>query len=132
MTGLDTNVLLRYLLQDDPKQSPLATRFVDECCTPDNPGRVNVVVLCELVWVLSRGYHYDRQSIAKVLREMLAAPELSIEQDEAVWQTLRLYERGTAGFADYFIGILNHRAEASPTVTFDQKAAKESLFKLLA
>jgi predicted nucleic-acid-binding protein len=53
-------------------------------------------------------------------------------QDETIWQTLKLYEQGYAGFADYLIGVLNHRSGASPTVTFDQKAAKESLFKLLA
>ncbi len=132
MTGLDTNVLVRYIVQDDAKQAQLATRYIEKNCTPENPGRINVVVLCELVWVLSRGYKYERQSVAAVLREMLAAPELSMEQDEAVWQALRLYERGTAGFADYLIGILNHRAGASPTITFDKKAAQESFFELLS
>lgn len=131
MTGLDTNVLLRYLLQDDPKQSPVATRFMEKNCTSEHPGRISIIVLCELVWVLSRGYKYDRQSIAKVIREMLAAPELSIEQDEAVWQTLRLYEKGSAGFSDYLIGILNHRYGVSSTVTFDKKAATEPFFELL-
>ena len=132
MTGLDTNVLLRYLLQDDPKQSPVATRFMEENCTFEHPGRISIIVLCELVWVLSRGYKYDRPSIAKVLREMLAAPELTLEQDEAVWQALRLFEQGVAGFADDLIGVVNHRSRASPTVTFDKNAAQEPLFKLLA
>lgn len=132
MTGLDTNVLVRYIVQDDPKQARLATRYIETQCTSDSPGRVNLVVLCELTWVLTRGYGYDRQTVVSVLRRMLTSPELSMEEDEAVWQALKLYEQGAAGFADYLIGVLNHRSGTSPTITFDQKAAKESLFKLLA
>lgn len=132
MIGLDTNVLVRYIVQDDPKQAKLATRYIEAHCTSDSPGRVNLVVLCELTWVLTRGYGYDRPTVVSVLRRMLTSSELSMEEDEAVWQALKLYEQGTAGFADYLIGVLNHRIGASPTVTFDQQAAKESLFKLLA
>lgn len=132
MTGLDTNVLVRYIVQDDPEQSGLATSYIETYCTSDSPGWVNLIVLCELTWVLSRGYGYDRQTVVSVLRRMLTSPELHIDEDEAVWQALKLYEQGSAGFADYLIGVLNHRSGASPTVTFDQKAAKEPLFKLLA
>ena len=129
--GVDTNVLARYIVQDDPKQSKAATRFIESKCTAETPGRINVIVLSELTWVLSRGYGYDRETVASVLRGMLSSPELFIEEDEAVWQALQVYERGGAGFADCLLGILNHRKGAAPTVTFDQKAAKESFFELL-
>jgi len=131
MIGLDTNVLVRYIVQDDPKQARLATRYVETHCTAKSPGRINVIVLCELAWVLGRGYGYDRKMVSAVIRRILSSPELVMEEDEAVWQALKIYERGVADFADYLLGLLNHRAGASPTVTFDRKAAKESFFELL-
>lgn len=131
MTGLDTNVLVRYIVQDDPRQSKLATAFVENNCTQESPGFVNTIVLCELTWVLSSGYGYDRTTISTVLRGMLSTPELLMEEDEAVWQALKNYEQSTAGFADLLLGTINHRNGASPTATFDKKAAKDPLFKLL-
>ena len=131
MSGLDTNVLVRYIVQDDPEQSKLATKFIETNCTAEQPGRVNTIVLCELTWVLSSGYGYDRNTIAAVLRGMFSSPELLIEEDEAAWQALKAYEQGSAGFSDFLIGALNHRHGSSPTVTFDKKAAKSPLFHLL-
>jgi predicted nucleic-acid-binding protein len=132
MIGLDTNVLVRYIVQDDEKQAQQATRYIEENCTSESPGRVNVIVLSELTWVLSRGYKYDRPVIVSVLRRMLSSPELAVDEDEAVWQALNAYEKGAAGFADCLLGIINRRAGASSTVTFDKKAAKEPFFELLA
>ena len=131
MIGLDTNVLVRYIVQDDPKQARLATRHIETQCTSESPGRINVIVLCELAWVLTRGYGYDRRMVSAVIRRILSSPELLVAEDEAVWQALKIYEQGTAGFAEYLLGLLNHRAGASPTVTFDRKAAKESFFEVL-
>ena len=131
MIGLDTNVLVRYIVQDDPEQASLATHALESQCTSESPGRINVVVLCELAWVLARGYGYDRQLVSAVIRRILSSPELLVDEDEAVWQTLKVYEQETADFSDYLLGLLNHRAGASPTLTFDQKAAKESFFELL-
>lgn len=131
MIGLDTNVLVRYIVQDDVKQARLATQHIEKNCTSDSPGRVNVIVLSELTWVLSRGYKYDRQIVASVIRRILSSPELLVEEDDAVWQALKVYEKGSTGFADCLLGIINQRAGAAPTVTFDKKAAKQSFFELL-
>ena len=131
MIGLDTNVLVRYIVQDDPEQAHLATEAIEAQCTSESPGRINVIVLCELIWVLARGYGYDRQLVSSVVRRILSSPELLVEEDEAVWKALKVYEQGTADFSDYLLGLLNHRAGASPTLTFDRKAAKESFFELL-
>ncbi len=68
MIGLDTNVLIRYIVRDDQRQAAAATRLIESRCTPDDPGLINRIVLCELVWVLSRGYGYDRQMTARVVR----------------------------------------------------------------
>lgn len=131
MIGLDTNVLVRYIVQDDPAQSKTATKWVEKNCTSDDPGCVNVVVFCELSWVLSRGYGYNRETIASVLRGILSSPELKVEEEEAVWQALKMYELGACDFADCLIGILNKRAGALATITFDRRASKESCFELL-
>jgi len=132
MIGLDTNVLVRYIVQDEPKQSRLAVRCIEKRCTSEFPGRINLIVLCELSWVLARGYKYDRKTVSAVIRRILSSPELSVEENEAVWRSLKLYEQGTADFSDYLLGAVNHRHGASPTVTFDRKAAKETFFELLA
>ena len=131
MIGLDTNVLVRYIVQDDPEQSHLATEAIEAQCTSESPGRINVIVLCELIWVLSRGYGYDRQLVGSVVRRILSSPELLVEEDEAIWQALKVYEQGTADFSDCLLGLLNRRAGTSTTLTFDRKAAKESFFDLL-
>lgn len=131
MIGLDTNVLVRYIVQDDPAQSKLATKFIEQQCTSESPGRVNIVVLCELTWVLTRGYGYDRPTVARVLRGILTSPELCVAEGEGVWQALKIYEQGAADFADCLIGILNRHVGASATVTFERKAAKQSCFELL-
>ncbi len=131
MIGLDTNVLVRYIVQDDPEQAHLATEAIEAQCTSESPGHINVIVLCELIWVLARGYGYDRQLVDSVVRRILSSPELLVEEDEAVWQALRVYEQGTADFSDCLLGLLNRRAGASTTLTFDRKATKESFFELL-
>ncbi len=60
MTGIDTNVLVRYIVQDDPAQSALATTFIEKNCTAKKPGFINLIVLCELTWVLKRAYRAER------------------------------------------------------------------------
>lgn len=131
MIGIDTNVLVRYIVQDEPAQARLAEKCLEARCSSELPGRINVIVLCELAWVLARGYGCDRQTVASVVRRILTSPELSVEEDEAVWQALKQYEKGPADFPDYLLGLLNQRNGAFPTVTFDRRAAKEPFFELL-
>ena len=96
MIALDTNVLVRYLVRDDPRQTRAATRIVETSCTVETPGLVPLVVLCELVWVLERGYRYSRVQIAALVRGLLAADDLSIERSELAWQALNAFEEGPA------------------------------------
>ena len=131
MIGLDTNVLVRYLVQDEAAQSRAATRLIEGSCTPEDPGFINQIVLCELCWVLERGYRYSREQVAGVVRGLLSATDLRVEDADAAWQALGQYESGKAGFTDSLIGLRNERQKATPTYTFDREAASQSAFALL-
>jgi len=131
MIGLDSNVLIRYIVRDDEAQAKAATNLIEGYCTADAPGFVNVIVMCEIVWVLGTGYGYDRATVASVIREMLTSVELQIEESESVWQALRAFEAGGPDFADCLIGIHNKSRQAETTYTFDTAAAKTSGFTLV-
>ena len=123
MTGLDTNVLVRYVMQDDPRQSPRATRLI-ESLTAEDPGFVPVVVLLELVWVLSGSYGLDRVQVATVLATLLRSKELVIDRAELVTQVLKRYSADGADFADALIERMAAAAGCSTTMTFDAGAIK--------
>ena len=131
MIGLDTNILIRYIVQDDPKQAKRATELIESVCTADEPGFINLIVICEICWVLSNGYKYDKETVSAVVRNILTSAELAIEESETVWKALSAYEKGNAGLADYIIGIHNQTKHASTTYTFDRKAAKHTTLTLL-
>ena len=123
MIGLDTNVLVRFLVGDDPDQAARAARLIEERCTGDDPGLVDSVVLCEIVWVLEAAYGYARPLIAEVIEKMLHTAELEVANTEAVWTALRAYRTSNADFADALIGRLNRQAGCVATATFDRAAA---------
>lgn len=130
MTGLDTNILLRYFLQDDPVQSAVASRFV-ESLRGDSPGFVSLVCLVELVWVMSRGNRASRAKILEILNGLVSSKELVIEQRETVQKALRMFRSGNADFADCLIERVAASAGCEQTITFDQTAAKACGMTLL-
>ena len=132
MIGVDTNVLVRYIVRDDPKQTAIATALIEKRCTLDSPGWINLIVICELAWVLQRVYNHPRGSIASVLETVLTSDELKVEAADTVWQALRKFRKGTADLADYLIGARNALHDAGPTFTFDKRAAIDPDFHLLA
>ena len=131
MIGLDTNVLVRYVVRDDARQTASATRLIESRCKPEDPGIVTLVVLCELVWVLDRGYGYSRTNIVGVLRRILAAGDLQVEHSDLAWRALNFYEKGKADFADYIIGLTCHDMKSEVTYTFDGRAADNNLFRVI-
>ena len=131
MIGLDTNILVRYVVRDDARQTAAATRLIESRCKPGDPGLVALVVLCELVWVLDRGYGYERSAIAAVLRHIFAAGDLQVEHPELAWEALNLYDREKADFADYVIGLSNREMKGEVTYTFDRHTAGSGLFKAI-
>lgn len=131
MIALDTNALVRYIVQDDPAQAAAATRLIESECRADEPGLVSSVTMCELVWVLGRGYRTGKARIVAVLRTILSAEELQVEDPELAWRALDHFESGTADFADYLVGASNRSRGAATTYTFDKTAAASELFTLI-
>jgi predicted nucleic-acid-binding protein len=129
--GLDTNVVVRYLAQDDARQSAAATRLFERVLAPDNPGFVSSVVLCELAWVLAECYGADRARIRQAIEGLLSARQIAVEAPDVVRHALRAWEQGGADFADALIGATAARHGAGKTVTFDRAAAKLTGFELL-
>ena len=131
MIGLDTNVLVRYVMQDDPRQSPRATSLI-EALSADEPGFVPVVALVELVWVLAGSYALDRTQIATVLDTVLRSKELVVDRADLVTQALHRYSTAGADFADALIERIAAAAGCSATMTFDAGAAKSAAMTLVS
>ena len=130
MIALDTNVLVRFLVQDDPEQSRIATGVIDDL-SEAVPGFVGREVLVELVWVLERAYRLGRVEIAGALDGLLTSTELVIEGADDVGPALELYRNDGFGFADLMIAAAARRAGAREMVTFDRKAARLPGVRLL-
>ena len=131
MIALDTNVLVRFLVQDDPLQAQLATKLIDQL-TDDAQGFVSREVLSELVWVLERAYRRGRAEIAVALDGLLSATELDIEGSDEVAPALELYRNDGFGFADLMLAAAARRGGANELVTFDRKAARLPGVRLLS
>ena len=125
MIGFDTNVLVRYIVQDDPVQADAATRLIESRCTAQTPGYVSALVLMELVWVLTTAYRYEKPTIAAVIAQILRAAEFMVEDRDTVWAALRTCEARAAEFADCLIAARNHAHGVAETYTFDRRAARE-------
>lgn len=122
MIGLDTNIVVRYLAQDDDVQSPVATRFLSRL-TKDMPGFIRSAVLAEISRVLARRYRLDRSDIARTLLDRLETAELVTENAEAAYRASGIYlGSGAVELADALIAETASLPGASETVTFDRVA----------
>ena len=130
MVGLDTNIIVRYLAQDDPVQSPKAVQIVERRLTEDSPGFVSLVTMVETVWVLDRLYALSGQEIAAAIERMLQSDSLSIQNEQEVFTAMMALRAGQASFADALVGTLGVWAGCSVTLTFDKKAARLKGFQL--
>lgn len=135
MTGIDTNVLVRYLAQDDAVQSARATRLIERELSARNPGLVSLVVLCELLWVLASAYAVHERDLLSIVERLLGAKELQLEAPQLVRQALAIkmpLSASSAGLADILIGLSHQAQGAAGTVSFDKRAAKLPGWRLLA
>jgi predicted nucleic-acid-binding protein len=130
MIGLDTNVLVRYLTQDDPTQSPRATELIERRLAEDNPGFISIVAMAATVWVLERAYGLSNVRIAEVIERLLQTAVLVVEYEAEVFAAMTVLQEGNGSFADALIGELGDRAGCSVTLTFDQKASRLRNFTL--
>jgi predicted nucleic-acid-binding protein len=130
MIGLDTNVLVRYIMQDDPKQSPKATKLI-EALDSENPGFITLVSMMELYWVLSSCYELSRDQLAQAVEGILRSKQLVVEQADQVVRALRVFGASKADFADCLIERSAAHAGCSRTVTFDVGASKNAGMDLI-
>lgn len=123
MIALDTNVLVRFLVNDDPRQSAAARALLAEL-TADRPGFVCREVIVELSWVLDRAYGFSRERVATVFEELVGTQELQFEAADDVLRSAEGFRRGGAGFSDQMIAAAARRSGADTLYTFDRQAAQ--------
>jgi predicted nucleic-acid-binding protein len=131
MIGLDTNILVRYLTQDDPVQSPKAVEILERRLTEKSPGFVSIVAMVETVWVLDRAYFLTAQEIATAIERLLQVEVLAIENEQEVFTAMVALKQGHGSFADALIAELGARVGCTRTLTFDRKATRLPGFKLV-
>lgn len=131
MIGLDTNVVLRYLLQDDPAQSRKANRLIDGL-SPENPAFISIATTLEIVWVLRSLFKLTPKQIATQLEQLLAADALALQNEQQVFEATFALKRGLGEFKDALIGSLNAWAGCCETVTFDRRTTRLAHFRVLS
>jgi predicted nucleic-acid-binding protein len=124
MIGLDTNVLLRYLVDDDPVQSPKATMIIEQRLTEEDPGFVSLVCILEIVWVLGSLYKRSRGQVADHIEMILAADTLEVQNEQEVYEAVIALRSGSGTFEDALIGALGNWRGCSAILTFDQDAVR--------
>ena len=131
MRGIDTNVLVRFLTRDDAAQFRRVQEFLETRFAEAEPVLVNVIVLCETVWVLRAAYHIPRREIAAALDRLLGASGLVIEDRDQVAAAVEAYRRGPGDFSDYLLGERNRAAGCVSTATLDLRLKSASAFELV-
>jgi len=132
MIGIDTNVLVRYLAQDDPDQTKIATAFIEDNCTKDNQGFISHITLCEMCWVLKRLYKTPREQLTEIIEQLLRTVQLFVQEPQVIWMALEEFKIDSADFPDCLIAQINLANYCSSTVTFDVKASNVAGFNLLS
>jgi predicted nucleic-acid-binding protein len=131
MLGLDTNVLVRYMVRDDRRQAERASAYIREATDGGERCLINEIVLCELVWVLESAYGRGRKEIAGALGMMLVTKQFEITQKDIVRQAVRDYEKGKGDLADYLIGRTNRAHGCDRTGTFDRALRHAPEFEVI-
>ena len=131
MIGLDTNVLVRYIMQDDPKQSPKATKIV-ESLEGVGSGYVTLVSMVELAWVLSVSFELTRSQVAQALDGIIRTKQFRIESADQVIRALRVFKVGKSDFAACLIERSADSAGCEKTITFDVNASKHAGMTLIS
>lgn len=135
MIGLDTNVLVRYMAQDDPKQSAIATRLIEKELSLGGPGFISLVVLAELCWVLTRLYSASADELIAAVEDLLNTPQFHLDRRDVVIasvQRMKARKGSKAGFVDALIAQVAAAEGCSHTVSFDKGAVRSAGMVLLA
>lgn len=122
MIGLDTNVLVRYLTQDEPQQAAIVNQLIEDQLTVSNPGFIPAIVLVEVVWVLEACYQQTRAGIQAVVTALLTTKQLVVEQADLVYLALKRFSNSAADFSDALIAVICEHRGCTSIVSFDKKA----------
>jgi predicted nucleic-acid-binding protein len=132
MPALDTNVLVRYIVQDDPSQLAAAKHLISRCVAEGSTLFIPVTVVLEMEWVLRSSFALSKDDVLMTLSSLISAAELTFESERALEVALQLFREGSADFADRLHVGLAMQAGEQPLRTFDEGAAKVSGAQLLA
>lgn len=124
MIAADTNVVVRFLTEDDPEQAVKARHLFEQLASKDNPVLLNDVVLAEIAWVLRAQYGYAREDILTVMDKLVGADQIEVSDPPTVRRAIVATRTSQAGFADALIALRNRDSGADTTYTFDDKAAR--------
>jgi predicted nucleic-acid-binding protein len=124
MVGVDTNVLVRFLVRDDQSQFERSRRLVSRAAASGEPVLVSLLVLLETEWVLRSRYELPKAQIVGALSALLEAADITLEDEPAVEMALYTWKDSTAEFADCLIGAHNTRLGCNATATFDARAIR--------
>ncbi len=124
MLGIDTNVLVRFLVRDDEAQFEKARRLIKREIGAGENVFVNLLVLLETEWVLRSRYFLRKTEIIEAISRLLDATEVQFEDEPAIEEALFIWKDGAAEFADCLIGAHNRRLRCRATATFDAKAVR--------
>ncbi len=135
MIGLDTNVLARYLTQDDARQSAAATRLIEKELSIASPGFISLVVIAELCWVLNRLYSASMDELVTMLEDLLRTPQFQLERREVVQAAIGRFKAGSSrksGLTDALIAQIADSDGCTHTVSFDRAAVRSAGMTLLS
>jgi predicted nucleic-acid-binding protein len=131
MIGIDTNLLVRLIVNDDERQSLAVERFIQQHSSSEDPCYISNIVLVETVWVLQTAYGFARTSVAGALAHLLEVEQFDFDSPDDVAAAVDDFRHRGVDFADCLLGRMNIFAGCEHTITFDRKAAKLPGFKLL-
>ena len=130
MIAIDTNILVRYITQDDLQQAEAAENLLAIYNNKPQSIFINNIVLCEFIWVLEKGYKYTQQQISSTIRIILSTEEFAFEYHNVLWLALEEYELKNTDFSDSLISKLNYNLGYKQTFSFDKSAINNNLFTL--
>ena len=130
MIGLDTNVIVRYITQDDSRQAEKANKLIEKNLSAGKPGYITLLTLVEIVWVLDSCYEQPKESILNVIYALLTTRQIVVERADSVYIAMKRYRSGKADFSDAVISVVAENDGCDSIVTFDKKAVSVGMVLL--
>lgn len=131
MKALDTNVLVRFLVDDDRAQGRRARQLLEGAERTGERFHVCTAVLLETIWVLSAVYDLAREDVVDALESLVGLPVLEFESHESVLELVRRARDERTDLPDLLIGLSGAAAGCETTLTFEKGLARTALFEKL-